>query len=150
ELFGDERQDYGQALQRHHQEGAPADWAASFVSAYASAHPWEDWAETWAHYLHMTDTLETAIACGLSLRPKRSGEPALKPNIEVIGPRPPAFDELVDRWLPLTYALNNLNRGMGLADAYPFVLSPPALEKLRFVHEVVTNSMAAGSAVAVA
>ena len=59
-FFGDERQDYGQMLQRHHQQGVQVDWAMSFVSAYASAHPWEDWAETWAHYLHVTDTLETA------------------------------------------------------------------------------------------
>ena len=66
-------QDYGQALQRHYAEGAPADWPSSFVSAYASCHPWEDWAETWAHYLHMTDTLETAVACGLSLRPEAAG-----------------------------------------------------------------------------
>src|SRR5262249_33453549 len=68
---GDEQADYAQALQRHHQQGAPADWAVSYVSAYASAHPWEDWAESWAHYLHIIDTLETAVACGLSLRPRR-------------------------------------------------------------------------------
>ena len=61
-LFGDEQQDYGQMLKRHHEQGAPANWSNSFVSAYASAHPWEDWAETWAHYLHITDTLETAPA----------------------------------------------------------------------------------------
>lgn len=136
-LFGDERRDYGEALRRHHRQGAPADWEESFVSAYASAHPWEDWAETWAHYLHMTDTLETAVACGLSLRPKRSDEPALEPDIAVVGERPAPFDQMIERWFPLTYVLNNLNRGMGLKDAYPFVLSTPALDKLRFVHEVV-------------
>ncbi len=73
--FGDERQDYGQALHRHHQRGAQVDWAKSFISTYASAHPWEDWAETWAYYLHITDTLETALLCGLWLRPRRSNEP---------------------------------------------------------------------------
>ena len=72
-VFGDERADYDQALQAHYKEGPPADWQARFVSAYASSHPWEDWAETWAHYLHMTDTLETALDCGLSLRPQRPG-----------------------------------------------------------------------------
>jgi hypothetical protein len=135
--FGDERTDYGEALKRHHEQGAPLDWSVSFVSAYASAHPWEDWAETWAHYLHIHDTLETAIACGLSLRPKRSNEPAMKPDIALTGRRPPSFDGIIERWFSLTYVLNNLNRGMGLADAYPFVLSPPAVEKLRFVHDVV-------------
>src|SRR5207302_77798 len=79
--FGDEREDYGAALRRHYQQGPPADWQARFVSAYASAHPWEDWAETWAHYLHMADALETAIACGLSLRPRRGDEPSLKPDL---------------------------------------------------------------------
>ena len=93
----------------------------------------------------MTDTLETAVECGLSLRPKRSDEPALKPNIAVVGKRPASFDQMIERWFPLTYVLNNLNRGMGLQDAYPFVLSTPALDKLRFVHEVV--AAAAGTAI---
>src|SRR5205085_4928913 len=77
-MFGDEREDYGAALERHYQQGPPADWSAHFVSHYASSHPWEDWAETWAHYVHMIDTLETAAACGLALRPRRSDEPALE------------------------------------------------------------------------
>jgi len=80
QLFGDERSDYDQALQNHYQHGAPADWQKHFVTAYSSAHPWEDWAETWAHYLHMTDTLETAAACGLALRPARSHRTACRPN----------------------------------------------------------------------
>ncbi|WP_422924857.1 zinc-binding metallopeptidase family protein [Singulisphaera sp. PoT] len=139
-LFGDEREDYGEALKRHHANGAPADWVNSYVSAYASAHSWEDWAETWAHYMHISDTLETAVASGLSLRPRRSDEPALKPNIKVVGKWSASFDELIERWFPLTYALNNLSRGMGLQDIYPFVLSPPAIDKLRFVHEVITET----------
>jgi hypothetical protein len=136
-LFGDERQDYGQMLDRHHQQGAPADWASSFVSAYSSAHPWEDWAETWAHYLHMTGTMESALECGLSLQPRRSDEPEWKPEKGHAGQRPLSFDQMVERWFPLTYVLNNLNRCMGLQDAYPFVLAPPVLEKLRLIHEVV-------------
>jgi len=78
ELFGDERKDYAQALQAHYMDGPPTDWQECFVSAYAASHPWEDWAETWAHYLHSTDTLEIAAASGLSLRPSRSDEPSLK------------------------------------------------------------------------
>ncbi|MBV8555408.1 MAG: putative zinc-binding peptidase [Planctomycetaceae bacterium] len=136
-LFGDEREDYDQAIKRHHEQGAPADWPASFVSAYASSHPWEDWAESWAHYLHIVDNLETAVECGLSLRPRRKGEPAMKPDIALDGQRTTSFDQIISRWFPLTYVLNNLNRGMGLPDAYPFVLSTPALDKLRFIHEVV-------------
>ncbi len=134
-LFGDERQDYGEALQRHYKGGPPADWQARFVSAYASSHPWEDWAETWAHYLHMTDTLETALACGLSLRPKRSDEPTF-----TVGRQARSFDQMIGGWFPLTYVLNNLNRGMGLPDGYPFVLSPPVVDKLRFVHEVIAGA----------
>ena len=130
------------ALQNHHKQGAPADWALSFVSAYASANPWEDWAETWAHYLHIIDSLETAIECGLTLRPKRSDEPAMKPNIAVVGQKRTPFDQIIDRWFPLTYVLNNLNRGMGLQDAYPFLLPTPVLDKLRFIHEVIVATPA--------
>jgi hypothetical protein len=137
QLFGDERDDYGAALQRHYQNGPPGDWQSRFVSAYSSSHPWEDWAETWAHYLHMVDALETAAACGLRLRPKRKDEPALTGVPNPMDERPDTFDELLESWLPLTYVLNNLNRGLGLPDGYPFVLSGPALEKLRFAHEVV-------------
>ena len=136
-LFGDERADYGEALQAHYATGAPPDWQERFVSAYASAHPWEDWAETWAHYLHMIDTLETAAACGLALRPPRAGEPSLDAVPGAVGDAGVGFDRMIEHWFPVTYLLNNLNRGLGLADAYPFVLAPPAIEKLRFVHDVV-------------
>jgi hypothetical protein len=138
-LFGDESADYGSALQAHYESGPPADWQARFVSAYAAAHPWEDWAETWAHYLHMTDTLETAKACGVSIRPRRRDEPSTPRVPEAAGSPEAAFDRLMASWFPLTYALNNLNRGLGVADAYPFILSEPAIEKLRFVHDVVAS-----------
>ena len=144
--FGDERTDYDQALQRHYKQGPPADWQARFVSAYASSHPWEDWAETWAHYLHMTDTLETALACGLSLRPKRSDEPVIRPSRLAVGQETRPFDQMIDDWFPLTYVLNNLNRGIGLPDGYPFVLSAPAVDKLRFVHNVVMRAAEDGAA----
>jgi hypothetical protein len=133
-MFGDERDDYAAALQRHYKDGAPPDWQERFISAYASAHPWEDWAETWAHYLHMTDALEVAADSGLSLKPTRAGEPVLRPVVTRT-----AFDALIENWPALTYLMNNLNRGMGLPDAYPFVLSGPVIEKLRFVHDVATR-----------
>jgi hypothetical protein len=138
--FGDERQDYGQALERYYRTGPPAHWQDTFISAYASAHPWEDWAETWAHYLHITDTLETAEGCGLALRPESSNQPAPKLEFAPAGCRPESFDQMIEQWLPLAYVLNNLNRGMGLPDGYPFVLSRHAIEKLRLVHEVIARA----------
>ena len=140
ELFGDERADYAAALERHHAQGPPADWTDRFVSAYASAHPWEDWAESWAHYLHLTDTLETAAACGVKLRPPRQGDPELRTVVDPVGADPVGVDELLASWYPLTYLLNNLNRGLGLPDAYPFVLPTPAVDKVRFIHETVTTA----------
>jgi hypothetical protein len=143
ELFGNESADYGEALQAHYKNGAPADWQERYVSAYASSHPWEDWAETWAHYLHMTDALETAADSGLWLRPSRPDEPALKPVATKRGSRPQRFDTLIENWFPLTYVLNSLNRGMGLHDAYPFVLSSAVIEKLHFIHDCICAVTAA-------
>jgi hypothetical protein len=139
ETFGDERADYGEALRAYYAGGPSPDWPQRFISAYASAHPLEDWAESWAHYLHMVDTLETAASCGFSLRPRRSDEPAL-PAVTFAPSGQLAFERLIDSWFPLTYALNNLTRGLGQPDAYPFVLSSPAIDKLRFVHELVGRS----------
>jgi hypothetical protein len=137
ELFGDERKDYAHALKAHYENGPPVDWQERFVSAYAASHPWEDWAESWAHYLHTTDTLEIAAACGLSLRPRRADEPVLKEPVVPSGQGTEPFDRIIADWLSLTYVLNNLSRGLGQPDAYPFVLSPPAIEKLRFVHQTI-------------
>jgi hypothetical protein len=135
-LFGDETADYAEAVTRHYRRGAPADWPSHFVSSYASMHPWEDWAESWAHYLHMVDTLETARSFGLALRPKPEGG-ARGPESQTRRLDFDDFDDLMSAWVPLTVAMNSLNRSMGLGDLYPFVPSPPAIEKLRFVHEVV-------------
>jgi hypothetical protein len=136
-LFGDERADYATSLAAYYANGAPANWRDCFVTAYAASHPWEDWAETWAQYLHMVDTLETAAACGVSLKPRRGDEPAAPSMPQPVSAQPAAFDELIASWFPLTYVLNNLNRGLGHADAYPFVLSPTAIAKLRFVDDIV-------------
>ena len=138
-VFGDESADYGAALQEHYQNGPPADWQNEFISTYATSHPWEDWAETWAHYLHMIDTLETTAACGLTLRPDSADEPKLKPDPALKAGRLPPFDRLVTNWHPVTYVLNNLNRGLGQGDAYPFVLAAPVIAKLRFIHDVIAT-----------
>ncbi len=131
EIFGDERTDYGEALQRYYASGAPADWAKNFVSAYATAHPWEDFAETWAHYFHMVDTLETASSFGLAVIPK-AGK-GLTARIDFDAHRAD-MARLVGAWIPLTFAANSMNRSMGLPDLYPFVLSLPAIAKLTFIH----------------
>lgn len=133
--FGDERQDYQEALGRHYADGPPADWQNRFVSAYASSHPWEDWAESWAHYLHMVDTLETAWEYGLRLAPRV--EPASASAELSFDPTAAGFRDLIDHWLPLTTALNSLNHSMGQGDAFPFVLAPPAIDKLSLVHDIV-------------
>jgi len=136
-LFGDDTLDYGQALQQHYEQGAPPDWPSHFVTAYATMHPWEDFAETWAHYLHLVDTLETAGAFGLSTRPVVAQGDELDASVDFDPYRNQPFDRLVESWMPLTIALNSLNRSMGQPDLYPFVLSTPALEKLAFVHRLV-------------
>ena len=136
-LFGDEQQDYGEALQKYYAQGAPAGWQEEFISAYASSHPWEDFAETWAHYLHILDTLETAAAFGLKVKPKRA-KGVLAAAID-FDPYRADMDRLIDVWLPVEFATNNLNRSMGLADLYPFLLSPRVIEKLSFVHGLTRN-----------
>ena len=147
-IFGDERADYTAALQRHYANGASPDWEQHFVSAYASAHPWEDWAECWAHYLHMTDALETASSTGLSLRPTWPDEPAMSAAPDPLRPEGAAFDRMVKSWVALTYVLNSLNRGLGRPDSYPFVLSAPVIDKLRFVHQVINGTPKAASTAA--
>lgn len=137
ELFGDETLSYDAALQRYYQHGPPADWPTRTVTAYASSHPWEDWAETWAHYLHIMDTLETAASFGISVNPDNA------PNNSSHNAPPVRFNEWMDfthmiaDWVPLTCALNSINRGMGLSDLYPFVIPLAVVEKLRFIHEVI-------------
>jgi len=143
EVFGDERLDYTSALQRHYREGPPIDWAERSVSAYASVHPWEDWAETMAHYFHIIDSLETAAGFGMSLRPKHPSAKFMTADARQTAESHAGFEQLLATWFPLTYALNSLNRGMGLPDLYPFVLSRTAVGKLRFVHEVVESAQQA-------
>lgn len=142
-LFGDERQDYGAALARHHAEGPPPDWAERHVSAYASAHPWEDWAETWAHYLHMVSSIDTAQAEGMEPRASGLIFGAAWPFKTYDVHREETFAALMERWVPLTIALNNMSRGMGHNDFYPFVIPAPAYDKLAFVHRAIRDYVAA-------
>jgi hypothetical protein len=133
-LFGDEREDYREALARYYATGPTPDWSERFVTAYASAHPWEDFAETWAHYFHMVDTLETAAAFGIRLRPQVAKGAGLDAVVN-FDPHVAELDRIVDTWLPLTFAVNSINRSMGQPDLYPFVLPPPVIWKLAFLHE---------------
>jgi hypothetical protein len=139
ELFGDETLDYSKALERHYQAGPPADWQERFVSAYAASHPWEDWAETWAHYLHIVDTLETAHHFGIQVDPGVTENRALDVSLDFDPYQEDRFDVHIAHWLPVSFALNSLNRSMGHDHAYPFVLSPAVLKKLDFIHRVVRD-----------
>jgi hypothetical protein len=123
--FGDERIDYTQALAQYYERGARRHWQSSYISQYATAHPFEDWAETWAHFLHITDTLETAYAFGITPHP-----PSLKDD-----------DDWYTQWQKVTHLLNSLNRSMGLSDGYPFMLQPAVVRKLKFIHYWVEKKM---------
>jgi hypothetical protein len=139
-IFGDESQDYGEALKRHYAEGAPPNWQNSFISAYATSHPWEDFAETWAHYLHIVDTLETASAFGLRIHPIATKNKALHADLNFDPHHAKNVKTVIDAWLPLTFAMNNLNRSMGYSDLYPFILTEPVIEKMQFIHEIIRAS----------
>ena len=143
-LFGDESDDYAKALERHYTDVPAPDWQTRFVSSYAAAHPWEDFAESVAHYLHMVDTLETARSHGLSLEPRPIGGAPVAP-VKAHRLFFDDFEDLISDWFPITISLNNFNRGMGLPDLYPFVLSELAVAKLRFVHELVEDARGAGA-----
>jgi hypothetical protein len=137
-LFGDERQSYEDSVARHYREGPPTDWSESHVSAYATMHPWEDWAETWAHYMHMVDTLETAKSHGLAVRiPGKQTDSARVSTDQLAFSE---FESLSLGWQAVTVALNSVSRSMGVKDLYPFVLSASAQSKLRFVHELIQQS----------
>lgn len=139
-LFGDERDDYDTALARHHAEGPRFDWHERFVSSYASVHPWEDWAETWAHYLHIIDAVDTADAEGMEPRSQSLNFGSVWPFKRTDVYRGESFDALMDRWVPMSTALNSLSRSMGHGDFYPFVIPGLAYAKLAFVHEVIRRS----------
>ncbi len=138
-IFGDERQDYGGALQHHYLNGPPVDWATRFVSSYASTHPWEDWAESWAHYLHMVDTLGTALSFGLDASDVEIGaEPFFTQDLwQSDAGNAEEFLGFVNSWVRITGVMNELSRSMGQPDFYPFALPKAAVAKLHFIHSVV-------------
>jgi hypothetical protein len=136
-LMGDEREDYAAATERHYAAGPPADWPERFVSAYATMHPWEDWAETFAHYLHMRDVLQTAVAYGVTVAGPSVATADPAPLYSYPAAAPEDLRGVLDAWVPLTYALNAISRSLGDADLYPFVLAPAAIEKLALVDDLV-------------
>jgi hypothetical protein len=138
-LFGDERSEYGKALARHHADGPPKSWDDRFVSAYASAHPWEDWAETWALYMHIVDAIDTASAEGEKLRAAGLVFSGVRTTDDRDAYTEEDFRTLLDRWIPLTLAMNSLSRSLGYSDFYPFVIPPPARAKLNMVHDLVRD-----------
>jgi hypothetical protein len=141
ELFGDERTSYQDALESHYQQGPPVGWPERYVSAYATMHPWEDWAESFSHYLHIRDTLQTAAEFGLVVAgPAVSAEPPLR-AVPIGDPEDEPFSAVIESWLPLTYALNAINRSMGHDDLYPFTLAPTVIDKLVYIHQRVTEAV---------
>ncbi len=140
-LFGDETFDYSEALKQHYKKPHSEAWKDDFISAYASSHPWEDWAETWAHYLHIVDTMETAYSYRMSLNPITSGSANDMSAVENIDPYiTKNFDDIFRRWIPLSFVMNSLNRSMGMKDSYPFVINEAVKRKLNFIHETIKAS----------
>lgn len=123
EVFGDERQDYAEALQAYYDANNQSHWRSRYITPYASSHPHEDWAETWAHYLHIVDTLQTAQSFGLS----------------VYDPQEHNFDHWFNEWRRVSQVMNSLNQSMGLAEPYPFRLSEMVIGKLRFIDETIAR-----------
>ncbi|MFT3998148.1 MAG: putative zinc-binding peptidase [Asticcacaulis sp.] len=136
-VFGDDTLDYQSAVDRHYAEGPPPFWADSYISAYATMHPWEDFAETFAHVLHITDALETAYYYGMTIRPKPSEE--LSAEVDFQPYRVTSFEKLADAWVPLSLAINSIHNAMGERPLYPFILSPNVKAKLGFVHRLITG-----------
>ena len=135
------RADYGEALQRYYQNGPAPNWRENYVSAYATMHPWEDFAETWAHYLHIVDTLEMAYAFNISVSPRVAADEGLSATVDRNPYKAKDVETLIAAWLPLTFAVNSLNRSMGQPDLYPFVISAPAVTKLQYIHDLVHGKL---------
>jgi hypothetical protein len=142
-LFGDETTSYEAALQRHYSNGSGQDWQDNFISAYATMHPLEDFAEVFGHFLHIADTLQTAAEFGLIPQQKQSSEGASLQSVPAeprVAPLEGSMAEVVAQaWLPLIKGLNQINRSMGKADLYPFVLTGPVIAKLDFVADLVSR-----------
>ncbi|MEU1970508.1 putative zinc-binding metallopeptidase [Microbacterium sp. NPDC019599] len=139
DLFGDERASYRDAIKRHYSMGAPDGWHENFISEYATMHPWEDFAETFAHYLHITGTLQTAAAIGIHL--DESGTNLRDTDVVPLGSyRDEPVAQLLSDWEWMSEAFNRINRAMGFGDLYPFEISPAVRHKLAFMHDLVTHA----------
>jgi len=135
-LFGDEREDYAVALQRNYTEGPPANWSENFISTYASCHPSEDFAECWAHFFHIVDTLESAQAFGISVAPSLHDDLAAAVTFDPY--RAVNAQQIVDAWVPISLAFNTIQQSMGQPSAYPFVMPIPVVQKFDFINRVIT------------
>ena len=144
ELFGDERASYADALRRNYEQGPPADWPNRHVSAYASSHPWEDWAETWAHYMHIVDSLGTALGCGIDAGNLRCDVQPFTREALYAPDDPDAGHllSLLNAWIEIVTVLNEMARSMGQPDFYPFVMSKAVVAKLHFIHMVIVDARA--------
>lgn len=140
QLFGDERSSYADAQQRHYKLGPPKNWNSTYISEYATMHPWEDFAECFAHYLHITDSLATAATAGMVLDAERVDEYIDESIVPRSDYADASMDDILHDWKWLSLVLNRVNRAMGQADLYPFTIPQPVREKLSFVHEVVRNA----------
>jgi hypothetical protein len=136
-VFGDDSLDYGEALKRHYEQGPPPDWQQQFVSQYATTHPWEDFAETWAHYLHIVDTLEMVGASGMSVRPVVDQKGDHSATVKFDPYFASTIELLLQSWLPFVFAINSVSRAMGERDLYPFVIATRVVRKLDFVHDLI-------------
>jgi hypothetical protein len=139
ELFGDERESYQEAMDRYYETGPSPGWEQLYVSAYATMHPWEDWAETFAHYLHVRDTLQTAAAYGVRIDGPAVHTEDSAPLHSTPSDAGSNVREMLEAWIPLTYALNAISRSMGALDLYPFILSPEIESKLEFIDGLVRS-----------
>jgi hypothetical protein len=136
-LFGDEQKDYNTSLKNYYRLGAPTNWNSNYISEYASSHPWEDWAETWAHYLHLIDTLETAFSYGLAINPRLYNSNSSSMSADFDPYIEQDFNRIIEAYVPLSSAVNSINRSMGLADLYPFTFNTPVMNKFRFIHRLI-------------
>lgn len=139
-LFGDETAGYSDAIARHYSLGAPEGWQASFISEYATMHPWEDFAECFAHYLHITDTIDTCREAGMVLHADQvrfRGQRDIA-ALESYADQP--VERLLYDWKWMSLFFNRVNTAMGKSPLYPFELPPPVAAKLGFVHRVIRES----------
>ncbi len=138
-VFGDERADYNQAVEAHYRLGPAPGWGANFISYYATTHPWEDFAECFAHVLHIVDSLETAHIYGIALAPLSHQEMTAYANFDPYTVLD--FNRIADVWIPLSVALNSIHHAMGERDLYPFILTPAIKAKLKYVHSLITRQV---------